>query len=189
MYSVTVKKILVLVVIFAMTLTFVSCAQNTDPSGAPSGYQLASDEQLDYKFYVPQTWTVDQNKGVSAAYVSDDRSSVSFMSFALSESAIEVSASGTSSQQLDSFWKKYADMFKTTYSDMEYITEGVNRLIANCASKTYVYTANVTGNPYKFMQVTALKDGIVYLFTYTAKSENYDSHIDDVEGILSNIVL
>ena len=42
----------------------------------------------------------------------------------------------------------------------------------------------MTGLPCRFLQVVAMKDGTVYLFTYTSSAEAYESHLEEVEAIL-----
>lgn len=60
----------------------------------------------------------------------------------------------------------------------------ISTVLNNTAAQKYYYTATVTGNEIEYMQVIAIRGGIVYIFTYTAVPVNFDSHIDDVEKIL-----
>ena len=87
----------------------------------------------------------------------------------------------------EEYWEYYSKEFERTFSDMEYVTKGEDMLLSKKAAKKYVYTATVTGEEYKFMQVVMLNAGTVYIFTYTATVENYDTHLSEVEGIIGYI--
>ncbi len=87
----------------------------------------------------------------------------------------------------EEYWEYYSKEFEKTFSDMEYVIKGEDMLLSKKAAKKYVYTATVTGEEYKFMQVVMLNAGTVYIFTYTATVENYDTHLSEVEGIIGYI--
>lgn len=88
---------------------------------------------------------------------------------------------------IEEYWEYYAADFKKTFGDMEYVTEGENTLMSGKAAKKYVYTATVTGQKYKFMQVVMLDKGTVYIYTYTALPDNYDTNLENAEAILGYI--
>ena len=90
---------------------------------------------------------------------------------------------------VDEYWAYYEENFVKTFPDMTYSVKGENRLLSGVAAKTYVYSATVTGIPCRFLQVVALHQGTAYLFTYTATEEKYESHLEEVEGILGNLQL
>lgn len=185
------KKTVSVVLLLVMAISiFTSCANSDSANGVPDGYQLISGNGLDYQFYVPQSWKADQTNGVSAAYVSDsDRSNVSFMEFDISDAKIQFSEGGKNDEKLNAVWNYYDDLFNKTFADMKYETKGENTLMGGVAAKKYVYTATVTDIKLKYMQVMAVKEGTVYLMTYTASEGNYDAHIEEVTGILKNIVI
>ena len=68
--------------IAALILTasaLVSCAPEMN---APDGMQAASLEGVEYALYVPESWVVNKNSGVSGAYVSAyDKSNVTLVSY------------------------------------------------------------------------------------------------------------
>ncbi len=144
----------------------------------PAGMKNISSDVVEYKLYIPESWTADISTGVVSAYCSQsDKSNISMTAFELRDAESD----------LVSFWDSYKDTFEKTFSDMEYETEGEDMLVAGNVAKKYVYTATVSGDAYKFMQVTILKDARVYLFTYTATEANYDSHTEEIASILENI--
>ena len=90
-------------------------------------------------------------------------------------------------ESAEEYWEYYAADFKKTFGDMKYETEGENTLMSGKAAKKYVYTANVTGQEYKFMQVVLLDKGTIYIYTYTALPDNYDKNLENAEAILGYI--
>lgn len=90
---------------------------------------------------------------------------------------------------LEEYWAYYSAEFQRTFPDMEYKTEGENMLVSGLSAKKYVYTATVTGQSYQFMQVITIKAGVVYIFTYTATVDNFETHLEDVNSILGYLEL
>ncbi len=192
--------------IMAMSLLF-SCS--AADSFVPSGFKKISNDSAGYMLYVPESWIADLQSGATCAYVSQkDRSNISFMAFELDEALIYVENSATGDgekettetqtsantdgnaekiQTVDEYWSYYSSNFENTFSDMKYETEGQSILLSKINAKKYVYTATVTGTEYKFMQIVAVKNGTVYIFTYTAQPEIYDSHAEEVDKIVNNI--
>lgn len=48
----------------------------------------------------------------------------------------------------------------------------------------YIYTGTLSDLTYKIMQLVAIKDNTLYIFTYTATVDKYDTHIEDVIAML-----
>lgn len=192
------KKILSLIIASVMCiLCFASCSKADDY--VPAGYKKASNKNADYDLFVPAGWTVDMSTGVTTAYASD-RSNISFVGFELDDTIIrfdpvttggeESSESGDENKDaediktVDDYWKYYESTFSSTFSDMEYLTNGENMLLSGIEAKKYAYKATVTEIEYVFLQVVAIKDKTVYVFTYTARENLYESHLDEVEEML-----
>lgn len=87
----------------------------------------------------------------------------------------------------EDFWIYYEGMFEEYFDKMEYAEKGVNILVSGIQSKKYVYTAEVLGAKYKYLQTVTYLNGEIYLFTYTSSEEHFDSHLEDVEAIISFI--
>ena len=92
-------------------------------------------------------------------------------------------------ESIDEYWDYYESMFALTFTDMTYTEKGENMLLSQIAAKKYIYSATVTGQSYRFMQVVAIKSGTVYIFTYTATPDSFDKHIEDVTKILENLAI
>ena len=52
---------------------------------------------------------------------------------------------------------------------------------------TFEYECTLSGQTYKYMQAVTMKDDFFYIFTYTSLAENYDSHLEEVNSIISYI--
>lgn len=82
------------------------------------------------------------------------------------------------------YWEYYSKTFESTFSDMEYITKGESTVISGIKAEKYVYKATVTDDEYVFMQVIAIKNKSVFIFTYTARENAYESHLEEVTEML-----
>ena len=168
----------IITILITTLMIFTGCAStNTGGDNAPEGMKLFSNENTDYTAYIPVSWTMDMSTGTLSAYVSSaDASNISITAQILK---------GAST--LDDYWKGYEADFKATFGDMEYIGEvPTTTTLAGEPANKYVYTATVTGNVYKFMQVVCIREMTVYVITYTSTPENYDGNMSDVEKILKN---
>lgn len=189
------KKTISLIVVFVICImSLVSCSKADDY--VPAGYKKASNKNADYDLFVPAGWTVDISTGVTTAYATD-KSNISFVGFELDDTMIrfdpvtpddedEPSDDGEELdiKTVDDYWKYYESTFSSTFSDMEYLINGENMLISGIEAKKYAYKATVTEIEYVFLQVVALKNKTVYVFTYTAKESLYESHLEEVEEML-----
>lgn len=196
------KRFTALLLVLVLCFSLCACAQdNTD---APEGMKLVETESKNYSLYVPDHWSVDMSTGVVSAYASKaDQSNISFTGFAVDTVSLaeETVVADTGSEEeaksmVDVFWESYSEDFAETFGDtMKYIDENGKEVDDPAPSKTtlggfaankYSYTARVTGETYKFMQVVCIEAGYVYILTYTAVTEAFDSHLEDVESVISN---
>lgn len=179
-----IKKLTAIAICAAVLFAFCACG-SSDAENLPEGMKLVEVGTKAYSLYVPQSWEVDMSTGTISAYASmTDRSNISFSAFAVENTTT-----------LDNFWENYAGDFTSTFGgSMKYINEKGDEVddpapakttLGGIAANRYVYKAKVTGDLYKFMQITCLSSGTMYILTYTAVDEAYDSHIEEVEQIIS----
>ena len=161
-----------------LTVLFAFCGcKSFEDKYAPVGMKALSSDIVDYKLYIPESWTEDLTTGAVSAYVSSsDRSSINVTSFNLEDKKTTAT----------DFWKGYEDTLKDTVKDFEYVSEAETLLWGEKAAYKYVYTGKIAGDSFKFMQVVMTTGGTVYIFTYTSTEELFDSHLDDVNKILEN---
>lgn len=180
-----------------MTFIFTLTSCGADKLDIPEGMQLVENEKNTYSFFVPEDWSVDvqEESGVSAAYASD-KSNVSLMIFDWDDTA------GSLQEYCDNYFTTVTTTFKEVsdremYSDNQYFgTIGGN----GEPVLKYVYTivsdnaATEEVETYKIMQVFAyyseniVDGGNIYIFTYTARTELYDSHLEEVYDIINEFI-
>ena len=172
------KKLIISVISLIMALFCVSCSDKQEESSVPDGMKLASSEEAaSYALYVPEDWTVDMATAATRAHCSkSDASSVSAMAWELEHT----------DSKIEDWWDVNVEELKTVFAD--YNEEAVEQTTLDGRQAVkYVYTASLGENKFKFMQTAALNgSGAVYIITYTALEDVYDSHADEVYSILEN---
>ena len=169
-------KLLMLILAALAVLALASCAEIDE--NAPEGCVEISADGVGYNFYMVKDWTVMEQSGITSAKVSDfDTSNVSVMGF---DSADVHSA--------EEYWSKYAEDFTAGLGELKYEEEGTDTTLCGLPAKKYIYTVSIGGVEYKFMQIVCYAQNTaiftsqpeVYVFTYTARIDRYDEHIEDV---------
>ena len=167
------KFIALLASVLLLGTVLSSCGQNSD-STAPMGFMEISDDGVTYDLYVPDEWTADVSTGMTSAYYDGrDPSNISMTAFELDYSVTSI----------EDYWASYEPDLKAVFPDLEYVDQSAVTLDGVPAMQ-YVYTASMSDLSYKFMQLVAIKDNTVYIFTYTATTDKYDEHIEDVIAML-----
>ena len=174
-----ITKYMVTAMLLAMTALFTSCGKNSDVD-VPHGMILSCDPAFtDYYLFVPENWTVDLTTSASGAYYSNsDPSGVSMMVWELENT----------DTTLDDWWTANENDLQLVFQNYTLESKENTTVHGNYAQK-YVYTADLGSNQYKIMQTGILKNGKVYLFTYTSLAHLYDSHLEDVAKITENIII
>ena len=182
------RKLISLVMIFALALSLASCGGES----APTGMKAASDSsRVGYKLYVPEEWTVSNLGNITAAYVSSlDSSSISLVEAENPE--------GT----LAEYFEEHLSDFPTAPQDLR----SENALFGNATEAIkYTYNLEHTPNPgaqtdgeaamprVGFMQVLIRFNERFFIFTYSALLEKrndeatyYEHHLPDVQAIMDN---
>ena len=148
-----------------------------DPNAeAPAGMQLASNDDVAYRFYVPKSWILDKNLPTSSAYVSEsDRTNVNVTVYMPEEDHIE---------SVDDY---FATCLEELKKGMEIVGEikGTEVTLGGRPGKTYEYTAKISGKTYRFAQTITSYRGMIYTITYTAPLDQYFVHRDAYLDILA----
>lgn len=174
-------RILALALALLLVLPSLSSCSKKGEYDPPTGWQAASDEQADFLLFVPDNWTVDFSTAAAGAYYSaSDPSSVSVMAWELPNT----------DTTLDDWWAMNREELEKVFTNFNLESEENMTLTAdNLYAKRYVYTAELGGYGYRYMQVAALKGTAVYLFTYCSVEENYESHLEAVEDMLGFLII
>ncbi len=165
-------RILLFIIIAAVALSAAACKK--DKFAPPDGMVTASDPLASFYLYVPDNWTVDHTEGTGGAYYSaNDPSSVFVTAWEMPNA----------DSTIDDWWNTNLTDLTLIFRNFALVSEDTT-VVNGLEAKSYTYTASLGDYNYKFMQVACLKDGSVYLITYTSLPETFDSHMADVEKML-----
>lgn len=168
----TVSLTLALVMCVAIVFALGSCSATEEHMG----FKVISGDINDFVLYVPEKWTETSQNGFVSATAngeSGDRSNISVMSPINTKNQ-------TPEQYYDDLIASYSDM----YDNVETVSRDVDTKLGDKNAKKYVFTAEVAGEKYKFMQVFCMHRGKVYIFTYTSTDEYYELWETEVKYIL-----
>lgn len=145
------------------------------PEGeAPEGMKLASNDDVSYALYVPQSWNVNEHEEIFAA-TAPDGSSLSVIPYMPSGNEVM--------SVLDYYeWNKAA-MLKTSPNGFEEISSQ-QITVDGAAAMRYEYLYTVGGVTYHYAQVITVWRGMFYNLTYTALPDRFDTNLADVQAIL-----
>ncbi len=139
----------------------------------PEGFKIASGDKLEYRLYVPMSWLCDPEDGTSIAiYPESGRSNVSVTSY-----------SPTVSTGVQDYFASCEKTYQAELPGYERLGEA-QRTLAGRTAYSYRYKATVDGVSYTFLQTLCTYNNMIYSFTYTALSENFDLHLAEVEAMM-----
>ena len=168
----TASLILALVMCAAIVFTLGSCSATEEHMG----FKVISGDINDFTLYVPSEWTETSQNGFVSATVNGetgDSSNVSVMSILNAQNK-------TPEQYYDDLIVSYGDM----YDNVETLQRDIDLKLGDKNAKKYVFTAEVLGQKYKFMQVLCAYGGRVYIFTYTSTEQYYETWELEVKYVL-----
>ncbi len=176
------KKITSLALAFCMCAVLVfSLASCSSVVEEHMGFKVISGDINDFVLYVPTEYTETSQNGYVSATANGqpgDASNVSVMSVLLSEEM------QTPEQYYDKLVASYGEM----YENVETIERDIDTKLGDKNAKKYVFSADVLGESYRFMQVLCVYGGRIYIFTYTSTEEFYEIHEMEVKYILEYFV-
>lgn len=177
-------RVMCFVLSFLMLFSLCSCGKKSseDEVEIPSGFSLAGNENTDYYFFYPSTWTLDRNDaGMTSAFVSEtDFSNVSITAF---------TASAQYPSLLDYVEKYYFVKFQDNFNNLEMERNQDQSLkrtttkIDGCDALAVNFKATFSGESYSFRSWFVSYNGYIYTILYTAKTEVFDSHLDEAEAM------
>ena len=139
----------------------------------PAQMKLAS-KDMQYRFYVPQSWVTNLSDGFSSAYYPESgKPNVSVTTFSHAE-------------QIDAqtYFELCEDEYEDTLAGYEFI-ESSECTVHDVDAISYVYKAVYGGVELRLMQTVFVYNDLVYSITYTAHADRFDAHIGDVEEMLA----
>ncbi len=169
------KRYVSVILLLLTILTLASCGADADLS-VPDGMVEISNDNVNYDLYVPDDWTPETSTGVVTAKYSD--------SILVNVSMMAVTAPAEVSNAAD-YWAQFEDDFAATITDFEIIEENAAVLLDGHEASRYVYKGTIAGSvSTQYQQLICVKEGVIYIFTYTAAPEKYEEYLPDVEQML-----
>ncbi len=166
------KKLICLLLAAICCVGLVSCAADNE---TPDGYQLVSGENDAYYFYAPTQWSINNGSGVNSAYYSStDKSMVMVTFYRPDDGELE----------LDSFWASVEEQYKHQYTGFELVSNEA-AMLGEHNARAFTFTAGISGAEYKVLQIVTGYGSYYYTMTYMASPENFDAHLEAVNGMAS----
>ena len=140
----------------------------------PEGMKIASSDNLEYRLYVPKSWICNSESGRSEAYYPEsERSNVTVTSYSPNEGI------GTAD---------YIAMCEGEYAKSVKGYELIEKTELKVASRDAIsitFKANYENTDITVKQVCFIYGGMVYSITYTAKTDVFESHLEDVDKMIT----
>lgn len=163
-----------IIFILTLALIFSSCQSETTEGIASATeltdgtkVKLANNDAVDFYFYYPENWIISRDDLMLTIYANDlelTRPNISAWAFTPDVSAAY--------KTIDAYWKEFAvPELEVIFPDIEKAVVQ-ERTVDGVAAKKYTYT----GMGYKISQIVVLKNRQVYILTYTATEDKYDTH-------------
>lgn len=141
---------------------------------APEGMKIASDNEMEYFFFVPTNWSVNE-VGNACGATAPDGSFMSVVSYLPSgEGVINVSDYFARSEEL---------MRATSGGQYQRISEA-EITVGGGKALQYEYEYTIGGVTYRYLQVIFGYKSTIYNLTYTALPQNFEANRADVEAII-----
>jgi len=149
----------------------------SDEEYAMNGMQLVSNREVAYAFYAPESWIADKTNAAHLVYASeDDRSNVTMLSYLPEDEGYSVA----------DYWEYCEKYYRSTLNGYTLLSTAEGKM-GNRNATVYEYTYTVGGVTYKTRQACCVYSTMVYIMTYTALSENYDKHLDEVQTMQESL--
>ncbi len=190
-------KPIILIIIFSLiaVLLISSCVANVDKAidkgtannNNKNSHLLSSDFLVyinaDYQIKIsyPKDWIPNENLPDIIVAFSATSASDNF------QENINLVMNDVSAQSptLEEFTKSAIENLQMAFQDIEIIESGSAKLSGNNAQKI-VYTATSGELSLKVMQISAVKDGISYTWSYVAEENSYNDYISDVQKMIDS---
>lgn len=150
---------------------------DADGVDVPAGMKLASNDEVAYRFFVPETWVINRSERVFSAYVAEDRSSVSVVPY----------MPDAETMSIEDYFVHFEEQIKIVADEDGYerVSADPDRTLGGRIAHAYRYRLTVGGKTYEYLQFIAAYKSMIYSVTYTATPENFEGHLEDVERIVS----
>lgn len=162
--------------------SLVACSKESE---VPEGYQYATCNGEYFRLFIPTQWTVNTESGVSGGcYSLLEGTAVSMTEVPFDKPADGEGEDLTATLE-DFFAAHMAEIQKLRNYNAE---KEFDATLGSYKAKDITYSATVGEDTYRYRQVLTKVSGRFYLFTYSSKTDSFDSWLDTVDEILENVV-
>lgn len=145
----------------------------------PQGMQVASSDEVAYRFFAPQEWEINTDRRIFAAVEPSDRSNVSIIAYMPAESGMSV----------EQFHQMTVDLItqvsgKDSYRELN-SKEGS---LGGKPAMDYEFEYTVGEKTYHYRQLVATYRGMFYTMTYTAVPDAYAKHFSQFERMAAELI-
>ena len=140
---------------------------------APDGMKIASSNEVEYKLYVPTSWSVTET-GNACGATAPDGSYVSVVPYRFSESI-----------SIEEYFAQSEEMMKTLSANQYTLIEKTVVPFAGGNALQCEYEYTVGGVTYHYLQIIVGYKSMFYNLTYTALPQNFDTNRTDVDAIIA----
>lgn len=145
-------------------------------SKTPEGMKIASQKDIEYRFYVPKTWICNSQSERSEAYYPESgKPNVTVTCFSDSEAATAAEFFGEAEAE-----------YKKKISGYQLLSTSEERIVGERKAISYTYKAVYDGVEFRIMQTVLIYNQNAYSITYTALADSFDAHIGDVNKMLDS---
>ena len=165
------KKIVsIFLLLIILTASLASC---TDDDGAPRGMKLASDRTaVDYSFYIPEEWIIDEMSTFSRAHAKGELSSVSVFTLDC-DSEVTIS---------DWWSTTYRPQIEGTMKDFAFVEQIDSLVVDKKSASAFVFTSSRAEGIVNKHRLTITKNGSkMYVIWFTSLvSEEHDYYSEEL---------
>ena len=147
----------------------------------PAGMKLASNPEIEYRFYVPVSWKCSPSTGASDAYYPEsERTNVVVTSYI---------PPNTGRISVEEYFRDCSRQYKESldgYTLLNETPEIRKNPVEDINMYCYTFTATANGHTVKIMQAVFAFNQSFYTITYTALEGKFDEHLNDFYKILDS---
>ena len=173
----TVDEILENVVFTAYPFEGSEDTKKTPDVESPAGMKLVTNNDVAYRFFVPETWVIGDADAAALVYASEsDRSNVTVTAYAAPDG-----------YSVANYWEDTEKYYKDALKDYTLTADPAESTMGSKKATVYEYTYSLGGVTYKCRQSICVFGYMIVVMTYTALPENYDAHMGEVEQMQAEL--
>lgn len=148
----------------------------------PAGMQSVDCSGLPYHAYLPDQWEVRQANGHLEACVSSS-----------TPVAITVRHFSAQEESVNDYWQNMQEQLEMTYAQFKLEEQPTEYTVCGQSGTVVSYSGKKGELSYRFLQAMTIKDGVLYLVTYSAQTgvktgtDLYATYIDDAYRVIDNM--